>query len=195
MTSLHHPDWKDARENGPVNLEDSGIFEILYKNYWELLLNFAGRYISDKDTCKEIVQELFITLHLKRRELTIQVSLTAYLYSSIRNKIINHLRKESIYKKHVSVAGKAIHARPPINDIDLLMDANDLEKEIHYCLNKMSDRQREVYVLVKQEAYPLKKVADMLNRPIQTVEKQLRKAVQLVQAHLNGSLLKKREVR
>jgi RNA polymerase sigma-70 factor (ECF subfamily) len=93
------------------------------------------------------------------------------------------------------VAGKAIHARPPINHIYLLMDANDLEKEINYCLNKMSARQREVYVLVKQEAYPLKMAAEILNRPIQTVEKQLRKAVQVVQAHLNGSLLKKGEVR
>jgi hypothetical protein len=41
----------------------------------------------------------------------------------------------------------------------------------------------------------LKKAAEMLNRPIQTAEKQLRKAIQLVQAHLNGSLLKEREVR
>ena len=191
MISLNHPDWKEAAGNHPVNLEENGIFEILYKNYWDLLLNFAGRYITDKDTCKEIVQELFITLHLKRRQLTIQISLTAYLYSSIRNKIINHLRKESIYKKHVSVAGKAMHAQPPINDIDLLMDVNDLKKEIYDCLNKMSDRQREVYVLIKQEAYTLKKAAEILNRPVQTVEKQLRKAVQLVQLHL----LKKREVR
>ena len=181
MTSLHHPDCMEA----PVNLEDNAIFDTLYKKYWEQLLIFAGRYIADRDTCKEIVQELFITLHIKRSQLRINISLTAYLYSSMRNKIINHVRKESIYKKHVSVAGKAIHAYSPLNDIDLLMDVNDLQKEICYCLNKMSARQREVYVLVKQDAYPLKKVAEMLNRPVQTVEKQLRKAVLLVQAHLN----------
>jgi RNA polymerase sigma-70 factor (ECF subfamily) len=171
-----------------LNLEDEGTFDILYKKYWELLLNFAGRYIADKDTCKEIVQELFIKLHCKRRQLTINVSLTAYLYSSTRNKIINHLRNESVYKKHVAVAGKAMHALTPINDIDQLMDVNDLEKEIFYCLNKMPARQREVYVLVKQEACPLKKAAEMLNRPVETVEKQLRKAVRLVQAHLNRKM-------
>lgn len=185
MTRLNNPNWKNASIDHTLNLEDKGTFEILYKKYWELLLNFTGKYISDKDTCKEIVQELFITLHLKRRQLNINVSLSSYLYSSTRNKILNHLRNESVYKKHVAVAGKAILALTPINDIEQLMDANDLEKEIYYCLNKMSAKQREVYILIKQEAYSLKRAAEMLNRPVETVEKQLKKAVQQVQRHLN----------
>ena len=185
MIRLNNPNWKDASMDHALNLEDKGTFELLYKKYWEPLLNFTGKYISDKDTCKEIVQELFITLHLKRRQITINVSFTSYLYSSTRNKILNHIRNESVYKKHVAVAGKAILAHTPINEIEQLMDVNDLKKEIFYCLNKMSAKHREVYVLIKQEAYSLKMVAEMLKRPVETVEKQLKKAVWLVQGHLN----------
>lgn len=185
MTRLNTPDWKNTSIDHTLNLEDKRTFEILYKKYWGLLLNFTGKYISDKDTCKEIVQELFITLHLKRRQLSINMSLTSYLYSSIRNKILNHIRNESVYRKHVAVAGKAILSLTPINEIEQLMDVNDLEKEIFYCLNKMPAKQKEVYVLIKQEACSVKKAAEMLNRPVETVEKQLKKAVRLVQAHLN----------
>src|SRR5438067_2233951 len=88
------------------NLNDEAIFEVLYKKYWNLLLCFARKYIRDQQTCKEVVQELFVTLHVKRDQLTINVSLSSYLYRSLRNKIINHLRNESVYKRHVAMAGK-----------------------------------------------------------------------------------------
>src|SRR5688500_7689526 len=176
MTRSNNPNWKHASQDIAVDLEDERTIEILYSKYWDPLLNFAGKYISDKDTCKEIVQELFITLHLKRGQLTIKVSLASYLYGSIRNKIMNHLRKESIYKKHMAGMGKDINEPTPINDIGQLMDVTDLEKEIFCCINLMPDRYREVYVLIKLQACSLKKTAEMVNRPVQTVQRQLRKA-------------------
>lgn len=192
MTRSNNPAWKHASQDIAVDLEDERTIEILYTKYWDPLLNFAGKYISDKDTCKEIVQELFITLHLKRRQLTIKVSLASYLYGSIRNKIMNHLRKESIYKKHMAVMGKSINESTPINDIDQLMDVTDLEKEIFCCLNLMPARYREVYVLIKLQACSLKKASEMVNRPVQTVQRQLRKAVRLLQAHLTRCMLQLR---
>jgi RNA polymerase sigma factor (sigma-70 family) len=70
-----------------TDFKDDAVFDVLYKRYWETLLSFAKKYIDDRETCKEIVQELFITLHVKRNNLTIKVSLSSYLYRSLRNKI------------------------------------------------------------------------------------------------------------
>jgi RNA polymerase sigma-70 factor (family 1) len=168
-----------------INLTDDKTFDFLYKNYWDRLLNFAGKYVDDRETCKEIVQELFISLHVKREQLHIQVSLTAYLYSSLRNKILNHLRNESVYKKHIAMAGQSLKAMQAENAVENFLDVQELEREIFICLNKMPVKYREVYILNKQEAYTLKKTAEILQRPIDTVGKQLRKAVRHVQEHLS----------
>jgi RNA polymerase sigma-70 factor (ECF subfamily) len=167
-----------------INLTDDRTFDYLYEKYWDRLLNFAGKYVDDRETCKEIVQELFISLHVKREQLHIQVSLTAYLYSSLRNKILNHIRNESVYKKHIAMAGQSLNAIQTGNEVENFLDEQELEREIFICLNKLPAKYREVFILNKQEAYTLKKTAEILQRPVNTVEKQLRKAVRHVQEYL-----------
>lgn len=167
------------------NFNDEAVFEVLYKKYWDLLLCFARKYISDGQTCKEVVQELFITLHVKRDQLTINVSLSSYLYRSLRNKIINHLRNESVYKRHVAMAGKKYSIISVGNDAEHWMDLIDLEREIGDCLSKMPDKYRDVYVLTMQKANTVKMTAAMLNRSVPTVERQLRIAIRLMQEYLN----------
>ena len=167
------------------NFQNEAVFEVLYKKYWEALLGFARKYINDRQTCKEVVQELFITLHVKRDQLTINVSLSSYLYRSLQNKIINHLRNESVYKKHLALAGKAYNIISVRNDGEYWMDLVDLEQQIGCCLNKMPDKYREVYVLTIQKANPVKTTAAMLNRSVPTVERQLRVAIRLMQEYLN----------
>jgi RNA polymerase sigma-70 factor (ECF subfamily) len=178
----------NCREAVLVNIQsfkDDAVFEVLYKKYWDTLLNFAKKYLADTETCKEIVQELFVTLHLKRNTITVNVSLSSYLFTSLRNKIINHLRNETLYKKHLSIAGRAYLNITTGNEGELLMDVWDLEKQIVCCLNKMPGKYREVYMLTMQQANTIKVTAEILQRPVSTVERQLRISVKLMQEYLN----------
>jgi len=150
-----------------------------------MLLHFAGQYISDDETCKEIVQELFIVLYLKRKHLNIKVSLSSYIFKSLRNKILNYLRSESVYKKHIAIAGQMHSMNTAMNDAELWMDVIDLEKQIFSCLQKMPPKYREVYVLHRQNTYTIKETAQILQRPVETVERQIRVSVRLLKEHLS----------
>ena len=33
-----------------INLKDNKTFDYLYKIYWDRLLNFAGKYVDDRET-------------------------------------------------------------------------------------------------------------------------------------------------
>src|ERR1700754_1749523 len=85
---------------GKLSQNDSAAFTALYQKYWPVLTHLASGYVEDKDTCKEIVQELFVTLYRKRSALKINVSLSSYLYVSLRNKIRNHIRHQSVDNRH-----------------------------------------------------------------------------------------------
>jgi RNA polymerase sigma-70 factor (family 1) len=169
-----------------IDFKDEAIFNVLYKKYWETLLSFAKKYIDDRETCKEIVQELFITLHVKRNHLTINVSLSSYLYRSLHNKIINHLRKESVYKKHVSVAGQLSAAITAGNEGEHWMAVNELEKQINSYLNAMPVKYRRVYALAIEEGNSVKEMASLLQLPVTTVDRQLRVALRMLKEHLRG---------
>lgn len=164
--------------------DDEGSFTLLYEKYWPVLVREASGFVADSDTCKEIVQELFVTLYRKRSQLKIKISLASFLYVSLRNKIRNHIRHQSIYNRHLRSA-KRSNPTPTSNDVEQFVNRVELEKEIDSCLNGMSRKCREVYLLYQQNRFPLKHIAAMLNRPVDTVEKQFRKAVRLLRAHLS----------
>ncbi len=86
---------------------DDHAFELLYKKYWSPLMNFAAHYLEDKDTCEEIIQQLFIQLHSRRSSLKINSSISGYLYAALRNKILNHIRDRAVYRKHIRIAANA----------------------------------------------------------------------------------------
>jgi RNA polymerase sigma factor (sigma-70 family) len=167
-----------------INQKNDNVFDLLYEKYWPALLNFAATYVTDKDTCKEIVQELFITLHAKRSQLFISTSLSSYLYSSLRNRILNHFRDESVYKKHITGASRRLVSVKAYNNVEQFINLAELKKQIFNCLNTMPIKYKEVYVLYMQNEYTLTKIAEILDRPLATVEKQFRKATYQVRGYL-----------
>jgi RNA polymerase sigma-70 factor (ECF subfamily) len=168
-----------------IHEKDDRVFNILYQKYWPSLLNFAENYIEDRDTCKEIVQELIIALYTRRSRLTIHISLSSYLYSSLRNKILNHLRDRSTYNRHIKRASRINGRGTEDNQVEEFINLMELRKKIDCCLGKMPVKCREVYLLHKQHQYTLKKTSEILCRPVDTVEKQFRKAIHLLRDQLS----------
>ncbi len=167
-----------------LNHGDEIAFNILYQNYWHPLLNFAGKYISDNDTRKEMVQELFISLHIKGPQLKISVSLSAYLFCALRNKILNHRRNQSVYNRHLRIAAATSWSECSDNDVEQFINHAELKAELNNWIGRMPPKCRDVYVLHEQNYYTLKKTSEILHRPLDTVEKQFRRALHFLRDHL-----------
>src|ERR1700741_5183213 len=169
-----------------ISNKDSQAFNLLYKRYWDPLLNFATHFIKDEDTCEEGVQDLFVHLHCRHSPLKIRTSVSSYLYTALRNRIFNHERNQAVYKRHISIAGKV--DKESFNNVEQFINYTELKKKIDRSLRKMPVKYREVYVLHDQHHYTIKKIASLLNRPVDTVEKQLRKAIALLRVDLKNNI-------
>ena len=154
--------------------DDQKAFELLYKKYWRSLVNFASYYLDDVDSCEEITQQLFVQVYKKRFELNIRSSISSYLHAALRNRILNFLRDQALYKKHMSVASNKVSYVQ--NNVEQFMDLRQLQGKISLSLGNMPSKYREVYVLHQDHDYTIKKISELLKRPADTVEKQLKKA-------------------
>lgn len=183
MSQNHSPSFDDSdllmlmQQNGEYG------FALLYEKYWTPLIRLAEPFLEDTDTCQEIVQELFVTLYKKREELHIKISISAYLYVSLRNRIRNHIRRRTIYNRHIGIMKRSY--MPSANDVEQFVNCNELEREVTACLSEMPEKYRQVYLLYNHSKCPLKEIAVILNRPLDTVEKQFRKAVLLLRQHIS----------
>jgi RNA polymerase sigma-70 factor (family 1) len=165
------------------SMEDHEAFEALYKQYWSTLVNFAGQYIEDSQTCEEIVQDLFVQLYVRGITVKIKHTLTSYLFVALRNRIFNYFRNRAVYRKHLNLAARRRVSQQ--NNVEQSIYLKELEKSIHHSLGQMPTRCSEVYLL-KQEQLTLKEISKALNRPADTVEKQLRKAKRILIEHLTA---------
>ena len=174
-----------ANDNNLLSLirkNDNDAFRLLYKRYWGPLINFAAHYLDDKDSCKEIVQELFVQMHVQQVPLRIKSSLSSYLFTALRNKIFNYLRNRAVYKKHVCIAARAAVVNQ--NNVEQFVNMKQLQEKIALFLGNIPGKYREVYMLHDQDSLTIRKISELLKRPVNTVEKQFRKATTLLREHL-----------
>ncbi len=64
------------------------VYRSLFDNYYPTLMQLAFRFLYDKDACKDIVQDVFITLWEKRAAQEIK-SLKWYLHTAVKNKCLS----------------------------------------------------------------------------------------------------------
>src|SRR5580658_150205 len=75
---------------------DHAAYVEIYNRYHAALYIHAYKRLQVREDCRDIVQELFTNLWLKREELTLTGHLSGYLYTSVRNRIFDFLAKNRL---------------------------------------------------------------------------------------------------
>lgn len=155
-------------------------FDALYEKYWQGLYAAAFKRLDDPDQAKDITQDVFLQLWLKREETEIE-NLAGYLFTAVKNKVFNWLEKESKYT--------------PVPDLLLLLetshdqaDARVLKTEFiqtyEALINTLTLSQQKIFRLRYQEELSTSEIAAQLDISRKTVQNQLGKAVAQLRASL-----------
>ena len=78
---------------------DVNAFNRLFNKYWKKLYRIAYSKVGSREEAEEIVQDIFIKIWEKKSELNIH-NLSAYLYTSVKNRCLNYIEKKIIEHKH-----------------------------------------------------------------------------------------------
>lgn len=68
-------------------------YEILMKKYMSQAKTFAYKYVHDSFAAEDIVQESFVDIYMQRFHFDQQFKFSTYLYTIIKNKSMNYLKK------------------------------------------------------------------------------------------------------
>lgn len=167
--------------------DDHEAFAIIYNHYWRSLLNYAHKRLANPEDAEEVVQEVFIRLWERRSEIEISTSLAAYLHSAIKYKIYNRYRYFLSRKEAHKISGLTDVA-DAIQPIDAL-EFRELENSVRNAINALPSKCREVFVLSRNERLPNKTIAQRLGISVNTVEKHIGKALQLLRFRLSKELI------
>lgn len=154
---------------------DVKSFEKIFRKYYLPLYYYSLSIVKGSDIAEEIVQELFYTFWKNKEELKIQLSLKSYLYKSVFNQSLQHLKHYSIrdeYKKQVSEKNESSQSPTPINTLEY----KELETIINATINRLPQRRKKIFLMHRKEHLKYKEIADTLSISIKTVEAEMTKA-------------------
>ncbi|SEN16049.1 RNA polymerase sigma-70 factor, ECF subfamily [bacterium A37T11] len=174
--------YTDAHLLYLLKISDERAFEEVYKRYSFVLLRHAQRMLTNKEECRDILQEVFIKLWEKRIYLLSDTNLSAYLYTLIRNRILDVL---SHHKVQVNYLREATIMPPdaPL-EADRLLREKELSRLIEQELAHMPGRMREVFVLSRYEYLSHHEIAVRLNISVFTVKSQINNAIHRIRVRL-----------
>ena len=164
-----------------ANLDKKEI-EKLFKSYFGPLCSFAGKYVKDHDSAKEIVHDVFINLWEKRDALHMKTSLKSYLFKSVHNRCLNYLRDQKKFDKN-ELGEDNIGSYGSVDYNDHLEEA-ELQQKINVALNSLPEKCREIFILSRFEELKYKEIAVRLNVSVKTVETQMSKALKILREEL-----------
>lgn len=152
-----------------IKLDNSGAFTELYDRYWQLLYNSAYKRLQDESPCKDILQDVFKDIWLRRTSLEIE-NMSAYLHTAVRFQVLKLISRNK-YVSHF------IQPFENIIDISLKSDSIINEKEINILLKAWIDtlpqKRRKIFMMRYEERLSTKEIAQKLKISQKTVQNQL----------------------
>lgn len=157
-------------------------FEVIYKRYAVQLLSIAYRKVGERDIAEDIVQEVFITLLRNKDSANTITSLFAYLYVTLKNKILDAYRRDVLQKKYAQQVN--MHFEEQDNSPYFQIETRDLEKKLESEIEKLPPQCGKVFRLSRQKHLSNKEIALQLGISENTVEQHMRKALRILRGNL-----------
>ncbi|ETZ24672.1 RNA polymerase sigma-70 factor [Pedobacter sp. V48] len=157
---------------------DHLAYTVIFDRFYGLLFVHACKLLNDHDEAKDVVQELFEILWTRRETISFNHSLSSYLYSAIRNRILNRISHNEVENKYISslrgfIDRDTYFADHRIREIEM---RKMIEREISALPSKM----REVFELSRRDYLSYKQIAVRLQISEQTVRMHVKKALRIL---------------
>ncbi|WP_153798991.1 RNA polymerase sigma factor [Foetidibacter luteolus] len=166
-----------------VSNDDQAAFRILYDRYWRKLLVHAVVKLESEVEAEELVQEIFLQLWKRRKQIQLKNSFHTYIASMLKYEILARFKKrrqqQLLQQGMVNDAGNT--------------DTNDaayelLRREIEITIQSLPEKCRLVFRLSRDEGLSEKQIAEQLNIAPKTVEAHISKALKKLRASLQTLL-------
>ena len=160
---------------------DREAFELLFREHYASLVRFAEGLVRSREVAEDTVQEVLFNLWRQRETLRVEESVRAYLFRSVRNRALNHLRNERV--RHEAVP-HLVNEAPAAAAGDSRVVEGELEQAIRNAVAELPPRCREVFELSRAQGLRYSEIAATLGISVKTVETQMGRALKTLRDRL-----------
>jgi|SRR5690554_1525821 len=168
---------------------DEPAFNELVLKYDKSVLSLALKYVQNRDDAKDIYQEVFLRVYRGLKNFQFKSEFSTWLYRITVNVCLTFLRSGK--KKSMLSLDDEENSEPLHNitsgsdnpDDDFLR--NEFKDNLNDALEKLSPKQKMIFILKHYEGYKIREISQMLNSSEGTIKKYLFEANHKLRGYLN----------
>jgi RNA polymerase sigma-70 factor (ECF subfamily) len=151
---------------------DMAAFDAVYNRYCQKMHNFVLSFLKVEADAEEVVQEVFIKIWEAREKVDVYASFESFLFTITYNSTMSLLRQRLTEKKSKEYLKN-------IQQIDLAASVIDemqyveLKNKVEVLLNNLTPRQKEIYLLSREDGLTHREIAIKLDISENTVKNHL----------------------
>ncbi len=157
-------------------------FREVYDRYHVQMFYIAKKYVKDPNLAEDVVQDIFVKLWEKRHKLDHIQSVKGYLFTMVRNHVLNMIRDRK--SDLISISGVAEKKLPTQNLTEEDLQYSEYKTVLNEGVKELSDRKREVFELRTKKGLTNTEVAEIMQIHIRTVKTQYYNGSKYIRAYL-----------
>ncbi len=172
---------------------EGNAFKFIFKKYYNRLLGYAMRFVQDRETAEDIIQEVFMSFW-EKRQLLKSISLSSLLFCMVRNASLNYLKQKVLVDKFPIEYIENIDGEERLYSLDFALSADEetlyeeLRRQIQEALSVLPERSREVFLLSRFNGLKNKEIASKLGISTTAVEKHISKSLKRISSYLKDNV-------
>jgi len=167
--------------------DDEQAFKELFLEFYPALCVFAMRYITQEETARDIVQDVFFKIWKDRKNMDINTSFRNFLITSVRNGCTDYLRKQELENRYREKSMlSAIHASS--EEPEEVYTLKELETAIGEALEKLPPNVREAFVMNRFGGMTYVAIAEKMAVSPKTIESYISRALKILRLELRDYL-------
>ena len=161
---------------------DLFAFDQLFSKYSKKLYYFANGYLGSKEDTEGLVQEVFLKIWEKKKELKEHLSFNAFLYTITFNAIRKYFRKKAREKKYLD--NYLENFDDTDNETVMDIEYNNLRELADKAIEKLPEKRKMIFLLSRHEGFTNEEIANRLQISKKTVENQMTQALKFLREQL-----------
>ncbi|HKI89083.1 MAG TPA: RNA polymerase sigma-70 factor [Draconibacterium sp.] len=156
-----------------------GVFD---ENY-EYIRNYLFYLSGDIKLAEDLVQDVFLRLWEKRNSVKNE-SVRAFLFTIARNDFLKNRRQNNYDLKFRSTYFEQVENKSP----DYLLELKEFDQKLQNTIAGLPDKCRVIYLMNRIDEMTYAEIAESLKVSVKAIEKQMSKALQILQEELGRRL-------
>ncbi|MBN2636875.1 MAG: RNA polymerase sigma-70 factor [Prolixibacteraceae bacterium] len=168
-----------------IQNDEKFAFRELFIRYASRLHKFSYSYLKNKEDAEELIQNVFLTIWIKRDSIDASKNIRAFIYKITVNAIYDLIRKRKIERtfQNQSLLNQTSFEHQTWNSVL----KNELQQNVYKLVDHLPEQQQRIFNLSKLEGYTNDEIAIKLGLSKRTVENHLYRAILFLKQNIGNN--------